>query len=50
MTVREHIVKNLVNLSKSGLSTFKTSDIQELSYTGKNNFGKLKNLLTFLYL
>ena len=39
MTVREHIVKNLVNLSKSGLSTFKTSDIQELSYTGKNNFG-----------
>lgn len=40
MTVREHIVENLVNLSKSGLSTFKTSDIQELSYTGKNNFGK----------
>ena len=40
MTVREHIVKNLVNLSKSGLSTFKTSDIQELAYIGKHDYGK----------
>ena len=32
MTVREHIV--------SGLTTFKTSDIQELAYIGKHDFGK----------
>ena len=40
MTVREHISKRLVNLAKSGLTTFKTSDIQELSYIGKKEFGK----------
>ena len=40
MTVREHIANKLVNLSKAGLTTFKTSDIQELAYIGKHDFGK----------
>ena len=40
MTVREHITNKLLYLSKSGLTTFKTSDIQELSYIGKQDFGK----------
>ena len=40
MTVREHIVSRLENLLRSGLTTFKTSDIQELAYIGKHDFGK----------
>ena len=40
MTVRKHITKNLYNLQQSGLSQFKTSDIQELAYIGKHDFGK----------
>jgi len=40
MTVREHIVKKLDHLLKAGLTTFKTSDIQELAYIGKHDFGK----------
>ena len=40
MTVREHITKKLVGLSKAGLTTFKTSDIQELAYIGRHDYGK----------
>ena len=40
MTVREHIVEKLANITKAGLTTFRTSDIQELSYIGKHDFGK----------
>ena len=40
MTVREHIVRELENLDRSPLGTFRTSDIQELSYQGKQEFGK----------
>tara|TARA_R110002020_G_scaffold301528_1_gene516968 strand:+ start:559 stop:807 length:249 start_codon:yes stop_codon:yes gene_type:complete len=40
MTVREHIVEKLTNITKAGLTTFRTSDIQELSYIGKHDFGK----------
>ena len=40
MTVREHIKSKLSLLAKAGLTTFKTSDIQELAYVGKNTFGK----------
>ena len=40
MTVREHIKDKLINLTQAGLTTFKTSDIQELSYIGKHDFGK----------
>ena len=40
MTVREHITNKLITLTKAGLTTFKTSDIQELSYVGRNTFGK----------
>ena len=40
MTVREHITRELENLDKSPLGTFRTSDIQELSYEGKQEFGK----------
>ena len=40
MTVRKHIENQLLKLGKSGLTTFKTSDIQELSYVGKQIFGK----------
>ena len=40
MTVRKHITKNLYNLQQSGLSQFKTSDIQELAYEYKNTYGK----------
>ena len=40
MTVREHITKNLYNLNQLGFNTFRTSDIQELSYEYKNKFGK----------
>ena len=40
MTVREHITNKLITLTKAGLTTFKTSDIQELSYIGRNTFGK----------
>ena len=40
MTVREHITRELENLENSPIETFKTSDIQELSYEGKQEFGK----------
>jgi hypothetical protein len=40
ITVREHIKNTLIKLTNAGLSTFKTSDIQELAYIGKNDFGK----------
>ena len=40
ITVRKHIHDRLVNLTKAGLTTFKTSDIQELAYIGKHDFGK----------
>ena len=40
MTVREHITRELENLENSPMGTFKTSDIQELSYEGKQEFGK----------
>ena len=40
MTVREHITRELENLENSPIGTFKTSDIQELSYEGKQEFGK----------
>ena len=40
MTVREHIISKLMNLAKAGLTVFKTSDIQELAYIGKHDFGK----------
>ena len=40
MTVREHITNKLNGLLKYGITTFKTSDIQELAYIGKHDFGK----------
>jgi hypothetical protein len=40
MTVREHIIRELENLENSPITTFKTSDIQALSFEGKNEFGK----------
>ena len=40
MTVRKHIVRELENLLDAGGSTFLTSDIQTLSFDGKNEFGK----------
>ena len=40
MTVREHIISKLMNLASGGLTIFKTSDIQELAYIGKHDFGK----------
>ena len=40
MTVREHIVEKLNKLLNAGLTTFKTSDIQELAYIGRHDFGK----------
>tara|TARA_R100000655_G_C2932666_1_gene184279 strand:+ start:139 stop:402 length:264 start_codon:yes stop_codon:yes gene_type:complete len=40
MTVREHIRWKLKGLVKSGINTFRTSDIQELAYIGKHDFGK----------
>ena len=40
MTVRKHIQWKLKGLAKGGLTTFKTSDIQELAYIGKHDFGK----------
>ena len=40
MTVREHIQWKLKGLVKAGLTLFKTSDIQELAYIGKHDFGK----------
>jgi hypothetical protein len=40
MTVREHITNKLNGLLKYGLTTFKTSDIQELSSIGKHDYGK----------
>ena len=40
MTVREHIISKLMNLASGGLTSFKTSDIQELAYIGKHDFGK----------
>tara|TARA_Y100000593_G_scaffold54463_1_gene101808 strand:- start:271 stop:567 length:297 start_codon:yes stop_codon:yes gene_type:complete len=40
MTVREHITRELENLENSPINTFRTSDIQELSFEGKMEFGK----------
>ena len=40
MTVREHITNKLNSLLKYGLTIFKTSDIQELAYIGKHDYGK----------
>ena len=40
MTVREHIISKLMKLASVGLTRFKTSDIQELAYIGKNDYGK----------
>ena len=40
MKVREHITRKLKNLEESGSTIFKTSDIQELSFEGRNQFGK----------
>ena len=40
MTVREHIIRELENLENSPITTFRTSDIQALSFEGKNEFGK----------
>ena len=40
MTVREHIISKLMKLASVGLTKFKTSDIQELAYIGKHDFGK----------
>jgi len=40
MTVREHIKRELESLENSPINTFKTSDIQGLSFEGKNEFGK----------
>ena len=40
MTVREHIINKLMKLASVGLTRFKTSDIQELAYIGKHDFGK----------
>ena len=40
MTVREHITNKLNGLLKYGITTFKTSDIQELAYIGKHDYGK----------
>ena len=40
MTVREHITRELENLENSPITTFRTSDIQALSFEGKNEFGK----------
>ena len=40
MTVREHITNKLNSLLKYGLTIFKTSDIQELAYIGRHDFGK----------
>ena len=39
MTVRQHIVSNLKRLSLVN-NYFRTSDIQELSYQGKEEFGR----------
>ena len=40
MTVRQHITNKLSGLLKYGLTVFKTSDIQELAYIGKHDYGK----------
>ena len=40
MTVREHIKRELENLENSSMRTFRTSDIGELSFEGKMEFGK----------
>ena len=40
MTVREHIIRELENLDNSPINTFRTSDIQELSYAGNEEFGR----------
>ena len=40
MTVREHITRKLETLEHSPVRTFKTSDIQGLSFEGKAEFGK----------
>ena len=39
-TVRDHILWMLKRRIKDGISIFKTSDIQELAYIGKHDFGK----------
>tara|TARA_R100000781_G_scaffold21456_1_gene16123 strand:- start:289 stop:594 length:306 start_codon:yes stop_codon:yes gene_type:complete len=40
MTVREHIKRKLETLEHSPVRTFRTSDIQELAFEGKAEFGK----------
>ena len=40
MTVRKHITKYLTVLQESPMNIFRTSDIQELAYIGKNKYGK----------
>ena len=40
MTVRELITRDLEILENSPITTFRTSDIQALSFEGKNEFGK----------
>ena len=40
MKVREHITRKLKNLEESGLTIFRTSDIQGLSFEGRDEFGK----------
>ena len=40
MTVRKHITKYLTVLQNSPMNVFRTSDIQELAYIGKNDYGK----------
>ena len=40
MTVRKHITKYLTVLQESPMNVFRTSDLQELAYIGKNEYGK----------
>ena len=40
MTVREHILRELKKLHTTPLGYFRTSDIQELAYTGNEEFGR----------
>ena len=40
MTIKNHITNYLKHLENSGISIFKTSDIQDLSIRGKKVFGR----------
>ena len=40
MTVRDHIIRELENLDNSPIKIFRTSDIHQLSFEGKMEFGK----------